>query len=47
MSTVHDILVTKGSQVLSIGPQASVLDAAHEAAAKATLKWLEEEKRKG
>jgi CBS domain-containing protein len=28
MSTVHDILVTKGSQVLSIGPQASVLDAA-------------------
>jgi CBS domain-containing protein len=28
MSTVHDILVTKGSHVHSIGPEASVLDAA-------------------
>ena len=28
MATVHDVLKQKGSQVLSIGPKASVLDAA-------------------
>ena len=29
MATVKDILAVKGSQVLSIGPEATVLDAAH------------------